>query len=970
MLEIRLLGQFNLRRDDVPIEMSSRPARTLLAYLVLTRGTHHPRERLAGLLWPNSSESNARKNLRQALWHLRKSIGYTYLQVDSRSIAFNSASDFWLDIGLLEDLADSDLEAEVSVYEGELLPGFYEDWILLDRDRLNAAFERKMQRLLKQLSQEQQWTEVIRWAERWIALGHVPEAAYRALMRAHTVAGELSKVEMVYQRCADALLQEVGVDPSEETTDLYKRVLAGEKISQFPGSEKPGQVITATTQQVNLPAQPTPFIGRKVELAETERLLSTTRLLTLIGPGGIGKTRLALRAASEMANEFDHGCFFVSLAPIGAVEHIVQTIAEAVKFPLATHEDPQHQLLRYLKERQLLLVMDNFEHLLDGTGIVSEILQSAPEVKILATSREKLNLQSETNFILGGMGFPGQAGAEEIGMNDAISLFIQSANKVRPGFDPNPSELKQIARICQIVRGMPLAIELAAAWLHILNVDEITGELEKGLDILATEMRDAPERHRSIRAVFDHSWSLLHKTEQEIFLLLSVFRGGFTREAAQQVAGASLQLLAELVNKSFLSHDPNSGRLEVHELLRQYAQEQLGETHGASVSAQESHAAYYATFMQQRGEHLRGKRQKLVLAEIEADIENVRAAWRYYVGQKNSPQMWKFISGIWHVYWIRWWNHAGMELFADAVTVLENEEDDESVALRALAMAYQAYFMGWLGLADQGYELAEESVEILQQRDRPEALVFAYDSLIVNAYFLGRMTEDIEATNEMMKIAAGLDDKWLLAFALFGVGMVAVIGGDYDEARRLAEWNLDLYQELGDVSGSTMPLIVLGHAALARGEFDVAKEHYLRCLEISEEVGFHYSIQTSTKYLGKVALSMGETTKAEDYLLQSLRITEEIGFVRDIVNLLYEFARLRVAQEDLEQAVGLLELIIQHPASNQTRWLEGRIRDSAKDLLNKLEDELPPEAYTAALERGEQLELDDVVAALLQGDGS
>ncbi|TET99825.1 MAG: hypothetical protein E3J30_03935, partial [Anaerolineales bacterium] len=396
MLEIRLLGQFDLRQDGVAIELPSRPARTLLSYLVLTRGTHHPRERLAGLLWPNSSESNARKNLRQALWQLRKAIGETHLLVDTRSIAFNTASDFWLDIDMLENTADQDLETEVSAYEGDLLPGFYEDWILLERDRLDANYERKMDRLLTQLLQEQRWMEAIGWAERWIAQGHVPEAAFRALMMAHASMGEMSKVEAAYLRCAEALEQEVGVDPSEETTHLYKSLLTGEKISLYPIIEKPGVAISARAQQVNLPAQPTEFIGRKVELAEIEKLLATTRLLTLIGPGGIGKTRLALRAAAEMANEFDHGCFFISLAPIREVEHLIQTIAEAVKFPLATHQDPQHQLLHYLQKRQLLLVMDNFEHLLDGVGIVSEILQAAPEVKILATSREKLNMQSET----------------------------------------------------------------------------------------------------------------------------------------------------------------------------------------------------------------------------------------------------------------------------------------------------------------------------------------------------------------------------------------------------------------------------------------------------------------------------------------------------------------------------------------------------------------------------------------------
>jgi predicted ATPase/DNA-binding CsgD family transcriptional regulator/tetratricopeptide (TPR) repeat protein len=715
----------------------------------------------------------------------------------------------------------------------------------------------------------------------------------------------------------------------------------------------------------NLPPETTPFIGRRATLNEIKGQFENTRLLTLSGPGGIGKTRLAIKAAEEIFQEFKSGCFFVSLAPISSIEHLIQAIAEAIKFPIATHEDPQFQLLRYLRGRNLLLVMDNFEHLLDGTEIVNEILLAAPEVRILVTSRERLNLQTEINITIGGMVIPGKIEPETLLQYDSIDLFIQSANKVRPRYQPSAEELRQIAHICQIVDGIPLAIELAAAWLQILSLDEIIRELEKGLDILSTEMRDAPERHRSIRTVFDQSWSLLEEDEQAVFTYLAVFRGGFTREAAQQVAGVSLQKLLGLVDKSLLSYDPDSGRLEIHELLRQYAQEQLEKKTENYLTALEDHAAFYAEFMQQGWERLRSKEQLQALGELEADIENVRSAWRYYLNQKNIPKLWKFVHGIWYLYWIRWWNHAGMEFFAHTAEVLKGEVDEEAQVLRALAQAYQSYFMSWLGLADQGYEIAKKSAETLQELNHPGALVFAHNSFCINAYFLAKYAEEFEALRQMVEIAAGLEDKWLTAFMLFGLGLGSIIKGEYSKAKEHAEEQLELYEEYGDEIGTSTPLIVLGHVALGQGEYEEARGHYLRCLNIAQKFNFYYSMQTATKYLGKVSISLDKLVDAEKYLSQSLRITHEIGFIRDIVNLVYEFSRLYYARGNPERATQLLTLVIDHPASKTYRMLEGHIIDSALDLYKELESGIPPDDFQQNLQIGREMDLDQVVSDLL-----
>jgi len=966
LLEIRLLGQFNLQQDAEPVEIPSRPAKTLLAYLLLTLGKHHPRERLAGLLWPDSTENNARKNLRQALWNLRKSIGDEYLLVDNVSIAFSPTSGFWLDINVLEDPAEQNMEMVVPLYEGELLPGYYEDWVLLERDRLSAVYERKIQILLTQLLQEERWMEARSWAERWIAQGQIPEAAYRALMVSFAATGELSKVDEAYQRCVQALRDEIGVDPSSETQTLHQGLMAGEELPIQPKQERPALKARHRAREQYLPAQPTAFIGREEELEEIKQLLDSTRLLTLTGPGGIGKTRLALELAEDELDQFKDGAYFVNLAAIREDGYIIQLVADAIEFPLSTQAEPEDQLLHHLRNRQLLLVMDNFEHLLDGVGVVSTILQAAAGVKILATSREKLELQGETAYAVAGLNIPKAGPSDGPVDGDAIELFMQSARRAHPGYEPSAEDLEVATRICEMIQGMPLAIELATAWLDTLTLEEVSEELQRSLDILSTEMRDVPDRHRSIRAAFDHSWSLINEAEREVFMRLSVFRGGFTRDAAHHVAGASLELLASLVGKSFIRHDPKFGRFEIHELMRQYAEERLEENPEGSLSAPEAHASYFAKFMSSRWDHLRDRRQISALEEIDADIENVRTGWRYRVGQKDVSEIRLFIDSMRRVYIFRGWHYAGRELFESAVEALRGATDDEEAeAVSALAQAHQAFFMALLGLAEEGYKLGKTSVDILERLGRPQDVLIALDSLHLSSFFLRRFSEEEQAVRQMLSIATELDDKWQIAQAQYLASREAFRKRELVEAKQFAESSLKISEESGDWIGIAWPLMVLGHIASAQTDYEESRKFYLRALGAAEQVGFRWGIENSFHYLGQVSLAMEEIAEAEAYFLQSLRVAVEIGLSRDLIYLMFEFARVRMAEGRSERAVELLALVIEHPAGRLARLGEERIRDSAQSLLEDLEAELPNATFAVAYRSGQALELDEVVEELI-----
>lgn len=365
----------------------------------------------------------------------------------------------------------------------------------------------------------------------------------------------------------------------------------------------------------NLPVQLTPFIGRNNELAALGTMLDdpSVRLVTILGHGGMGKTRLSLEAGAVMLDHFVDGVFFVPLATLNTASQIVSAIAEATDFHFHQGTNPQEQLLTYLRTKQILIILDNFEHLVDDALLLGKILRAAPAIRLLVTSRERLRLSLESIFMLHGLKIASGDDPENVFDADAIRLFIQHAKTVSPRFDPD--DVAPIVRICQLVEGMPLGIILAAAWADLLTPEEIATEISQNLDLLETDLQDIPARQRSIRAVFDYAWRQLSGTEREVIARLAVFRAGFTREAAQAVAHASLQDLMVLTNKSILRRSHETGRFDIHELLRQYAASHL--TDEQRYAIQTAHLEYYAGWMRHIQPALIGRRPAPQQASIQ-----------------------------------------------------------------------------------------------------------------------------------------------------------------------------------------------------------------------------------------------------------------------------------------------------------------------------------------------------------------
>lgn len=964
MLEIHLLGSYAVLLDGVLVEIRSRPARTLLAYLALTPDTHHPREMLAGLLWPESTEPNARKNLRQALWHLGKAIGKRYLWADAASIALDSGSDFWLDVAQLQSEAGVDLATDVAVYEGELLPGFYEDWVLLERERLIAVFDHKMRGLLNQLVQEQRWAESIEWAERWIAHSQTPEAAYRALMLSHAAMGELAKANAAYQRCLESLRQELGVDPSDETRGLHEGLITGEAI---PATGLEEYRALPRARKLNLPAQPTPFIGREDEFVRITDLLADSRLLALTGPGGIGKSRLALRVARGALSQFDDGVHFVDLAPIRSPGQIVHSISSAVGLPLSTGEDPESQLLRYLQGRRILLVMDNFEHVLEGAAIVSHVLQAAPDVKVLATSREKLELQGETVCPIGGMSLPGKEQSEDPLAYDAIELFVQSARRADPAFEPSAGDLHVAVNVCRMVDGMPLAIELAAAWLDTLSLEELEREVRRSLDILTTEMRDVPSRHRSIRAAFDHSWSLIGETEREAFLRLSVFRGGFTREAAQQVAHASLGVLASLVGKSLVRHDPNLGRFEIHELLRQYAGERLEADQSQGIEARDRHAAYFAGFAEGMSRDLRGSLEGRSDLAAKREVSNLRAALLHSAAHGNAEQVGRFVDGVWLLHELRGWNQTGWELFSEAGDELGAHQDGtELEKVRAWILGVRGFFAAVLGSPEEAIEMGRAAMGELRALGAEHELFLVLFGMNMADIIRLDAEELHETAEEGRQLAERIGDRWWEGLFTTWLGSANVLLGRPAVADRLARAGLAILEECGSAYGGIFPLFLLARLAFARLDYRAARRLFQQLLNESLAIEFDRITLESLAALGILNVLLGDATEAEGYTLRALRLSSDTGQIVSALGALSDLARIRAVAGDELGAVRLLAVVLHHPSKDQHAFVRPiSIQEDAEKLRRELEASLPITEYAAAWETGSELDFDTVISALV-----
>lgn len=893
-LNIYLFGASRFEHQDGPIHIPRRKATALLAYLAAT-GQAHSRDYLATMFWPEHDQSKARANLRRELSRIKTTLNQDLFTSDREQVVLHPEVEWWLDIAefksrlaaaqeLLsdqpgvsgaEDISSiiEEIQKCVALYKGEFMAGFslpdcpqFDEWQFFERESLNRLLFDALQHLIRWKIVLGEYEEAIPAARQVISLDDVSEPAHRQLMQLYAWSGQRGAAIRQYKLCVNLLKAEIGVEPEEETTRLFEAIQSNQlalpdidvlrqETPWISAQEKPGYIREDQDWEpgapIDLAVQATPFIGRELEKDQLQKLLidePPNRLISVIGPGGVGKTRLVLESVQGLQESFTDGIFIIPLAALSSADQIVPWIAEQLNFRFHAATGQKNQLYEFMGNKQLLLVMDNFEHLVSGSPLVADLLQNLPDIKVLVTSRLRLNLASEVVFPLRGMNYPDltveDIPGESFSTNEAITLLVESARRVQPDFKLGPRDLEAAARLCQLVEGIPLAIILAASWLELLSLEEIIQEVSQNLDFLESQAVDIPDRQRSLRAVFNASWDALEAQEQIALKSLAIFQGSFTGQAALAVTKTSIQVLLGLIQKAWLQRNQN-GRYQIHELQRQYAFEKLRTNPSAWDAACQEHAVYYTSWLEKINQDMRGSGQANAFTEIASELTNLQIAWSFFVaGKQFEILVRKFLHPIYRYCEARIKSALVLGLVDDALQVLEDESlPPENSDYRNILLIVQASFYSkGDSIRLDRYDIMippanqENIPRVGSQVNTPEELrnLGIWASLF--AYLFGRFVDSqtgADHLRQMIQEYRQNEQRWELAVSLELLGSLNLAvslntkqsGNNLEEAGNALNEALLLFERLGDLREYSYTLLLLGgyHAYLQNWDEAISK---------------------------------------------------------------------------------------------------------------------------------------------------
>lgn len=956
MLQIHLFGHLRLLVDGQPHRFHTLPKTPLLlAYLLLHRDTAVPRDHLAYLLWDDVPESEARANLRRHLHDLRRALPAEadWVFSDAKRVQWQPTAPTWLDVAEFERLSQDTgrLAEAITLYTGDLLQELYDDWLIPHRERLRALYFTAVTRLMERERSRGDLPQAMIYARQLLQHDPLREDVVRSLILMRHESGDRAGAMQIYHQFAARLDEELGVTPMPETVAIYEAIAANTPLPS-PAAPAPAPPATPTPAPApptaapphNLPARLTSFVGRQQEMSQVCRLLNkSTRLLTITGAGGSGKTRLALEAAhwlwQNQPEAFPQGVFFVGLAAITSPDFVVTAVAEAI----GVRENPGQPglpgLIHQIRAQQLLLVLDNFEHLLPAAAAVNDLLTAVPGLRLLVTSQTPLHLYGEQEFPLAPLPLPDRAQLPppaELLQFAAIALFVERLQAVRLDFELTAENAPTIAEICHYLDGIPLALELAAARGKLFTPAAMLTQLSQRLRFLSSQASNLPNRHRTLRAAIDWSYNLLTPLEQQLFAHLALFATSFTEEATAAIGAdlsseptAVLESLYSLVDKSILrvrpEDDPDAPRFRMLQTLREYGLEKLNHSPTAAA-AHQTYAVYYTAQAEQAEAALRFGDQANALRRLRREDPNIMAALEWLVAHLDDPENGRLAARLVSAQ-ERFWSLQGR--FSEASL--------------------------WFG-----------RVLPLAHLLPPDEQIKLYNRVGIIAQQQGDYTTAAAHHTTALTIARQLTELLPLAHTLHYLGFAAGRQGNYEEARQLLEESLALYRQSPEDNAASVTTLLNNLSIVYRrmGALDKAVAVLTEALAVKRQRNDLLGLPSVLGNLGQLVADQGDLEQAEAYVREGLRIRIGLQDQPGLLNSIEQMADLLWQRGQTTLAVTLFGATSQQRQEiNQP--LTVHVQQDRQEMLTQMRAELGEAAFLDAWETGRHMSLDTAVQATL-----
>jgi predicted ATPase/DNA-binding SARP family transcriptional activator len=988
---ITLFGQFSARVHGKPLSgLRSRKGEWLLALLALNHRREVDRDWLAGTLWPESLGRQARANLRLCLTDLRQALGdqaYRLQSPTSRTLCLDLTAAEVDIVAFDQAIADQTpraLEEAVRLYSGPLLAGWAEEWVLLERQTREQAYLQALEALAAHALGRKDFATAVAHLRRVVTLEPLREEAHRALMRALAAAGDHAAATQVYRALRQYLYAEMNAEPAPETAALVRRLRSQARQQMQNATAAPTDATARDTVALapppsHLPRPLTPLVGRQEAIHSIADLLISTRLVTLTGSGGVGKTRLAIAVAEEVREAFPDGVWFVDLAALSDVALVAQTVAETLQM----REEPglplRQTLCESLRHKTLLLLLDNCEHLLSAcAALVSDLLESCPRLHMLITSRQALGLPMETSWRVPSLSLPpGKRWLEEspslfdrLQEYEAIQLFLQRTAVRQPDFALTMHNAASILEVCQRLDGIPLAIELAAARMNVITVEQIKARLHDRFQLLTAGSHQAPPRHQTLQASIDDSVDLLSEAERVLLGRLAVFGGSWTLEATEAVCAgpgvaqqAVLDLLAGLVNKSLVLVEMRHGtaRYRLLETLRQYCLEKNHDG-GELQGLRRRHRDWYLQQVIEAGRERYLPSMKVWLERLEDEVDNLRQALTWSGTEADGAEALLEMGVILSSYWyVRGHLSEGRHWLESALSRTEGF----CSPLRARAICSAANMATEQADCIQAVALGRQSLEMFQRLGSQRGMAEALHCLGYAEHERGNYQAACVHYEAALPLWQAVGSRAGYALSLNNLGMALCFLGDYERAIPPCEESLLLFREDANHWGISVALNVLGVIASRQGEYARAQALHQEALALQKEMGSQLGIALSLHNLGWIALRQRDVEQALSFFRQALHLHREAGDRLGLADVFDDLGVAALEQEDFGRAARLLGAgaILRQGIHVPVRLAD---QPSYEHHLAVIRSALGEEAFAGAWAAGQAMPLEKALAYALE----